>query len=828
MTHVEEYADAYHKLPRATGDLSLSLLRAYADYNRGLTPETKGRAQLILPGVTNGRGLSRDGGDVLERTAVVLDLDHVGDASPHAALRSSGLHAYVHETVSSKYGDHSWRVILPLSRPIRSGDPSWGATVDYAAAMLGIPSDHTQGDWKRGFFAPSGARSDPAEIPGVDLDPQPGEGYTFESPRGAKTHPEDLPGWTGAFNAVFSLTDLVGLYPEVGAKFERCANGLKHVDSTQSRPGITPIPDSGGLWYDHASSSPTCGLTFTAFDFAAECIYGLQSDDCQDPELVGGRWAARPDELPSRRAMSKRVSKMKAVREAKDRRDRDEADRLAKAAGLAAERIESVVSAPDGGSLASVEDVAAMIDPLKVKGIARLSDPRVVAVLRKHDPYLRSLGNNILMNQLVWTDPSMLCGGRELTVIERDDIRRFGGVLFSNDDHPAFIASRYGELYLGVIPPVSQVRDLLSTFRTSGDIPVVDPIREFYDSLPNWSPDGEDYIGRVCECLDPATPEWNRLALSTALVSGCARAKDHGCKAGGTLYLVGGGHREGQGWGKSVFARMLGVNWASKLGVVDGNQNRLLNPLRTALVSEAAEGVKFQNLKFDSRAKAEKDFLDTPVFEKDVKHKEAVDRIYLPGIYVVTTNETFPLDDDTEHRRALPVRMRKPFPLSEKDDPNPWLEDPDFYVGLWSQAKYMYEHGFPKEILRNTPEDAVARAATEGFSEQNMLWGTMVSCAVQWIRAHHGYTERQEITMDEFLRLYRIRESAGAPKAGAQRLQSSVRGVLESFGFEYKRVQTDGSRVWKFVRAPGDRTTPPGVSIREIEPSAADLEELFS
>ena len=224
-----------------------------------------------VPGVFVGtlKGPRATAENVIEHTAVVLDLDQNVPSDVPERLRNLGWDSIVHTTASHTQERPRLRVIIAVDRPVHPG--AYPTVTKWAAEKLDVIVDPSALAGCHRFFLPHVIPGSDQELFGVDVhringDPIKVDGILNSTPMfdqspadsdAPKSHtrrdPLQLPGAAGAFNRTYTLEEAV---EEFRLPYRPCGNGFIHVDSTQTQPGLTPVNEARTLWFDHAGTCP--------------------------------------------------------------------------------------------------------------------------------------------------------------------------------------------------------------------------------------------------------------------------------------------------------------------------------------------------------------------------------------------------------------------------------------------------------------------------------------------------------------------------------------------------------------------------------------------
>lgn len=219
--------------------------------------------------------------------------------------------------------------------------------------------------------------------------------------------------------------------------------------------------------------------------------------------------------------------------------------------------------------------------------------------------------------------------------------------------------------------------------------PDFDPLRDYFDSLPQWNEDIGDVIGDYCDLLPTNDPQITAEFLRTWLVATYLQAYKGGKINELFLVLVG-----KQGTGKTTWLRKLvpiGLNTYTYEGALRESKDtiQVLSGSWLAIDDELV-GLSRKETEFIKQLISRSNFQYRPPYgHLDVSVERRVS-------FAGSTNEETFLFDGTGNRRFLPVGV-----LSKGDIPAML----DFNADrLWSQVKHLAETGSVKPLLSHEQE----------------------------------------------------------------------------------------------------------------------------
>lgn len=653
-----------------------------------------------VPGVFVGtlKGPRATAENVVEHTALVLDLDRDVPSDVPERLRRQGWDSVVHATASHTAGRPRLRVIIAIDRPVNPG--AYPTLVKWAGEKLGVAVDPSAMAGCHRFFLPHVVPGSDAELFGVEayrvngspikvdavLNSSPMFDQSQVNRRDVRSHtrrdPLELPGAAGAFNRTYSLEEAV---EEFHLPYRPCGKGFIHVDSTQTQPGLTPVNEERTLWFDHAGTSPTHGQTMSVFDIVAEWRHGLQTGSAQDDE------DRPPAERRSRALMGVDAAQIPAV-----------AREMATAAFDAGPK-------PDGPL--TIEACEAALSPRNPKtGKRALTDARDRQTLVDLDPMLASRAISAMGRRTGWRIKPEWASGSELF---EQEARRLG--LYPDQDEDEAAVQQYlGKHYGGDVPSGATVRELLS-LSASQPGREIDPLTAYLDRL-EW--DGVPRLSGGSPTIDEVLPgvdrndegerRWASRAVMRACVAAVARAYRPGWQVDSSLVLVG-----PQGTRKTSWVRWLAGPWAAPLPDILGGDADLFDPCHKAWIVEADEG--FAVTRSGSRyGDALKRFLTARSDTWRPKYGRTSRTMARRFVVWGTTNHEDFLANEEGNRRYWPVKITETIPAS--------FLTPERRDQIWAEAVVLFHRGV-STWLDDADEQVMQQARAERATEEDPLVG---------------------------------------------------------------------------------------------------------
>ena len=669
----------------------------------------------VVPGVFVGtlRGQRATKFSVLAHTALVLDLD---TAVPHdvpGRVSALGWEAVTYTTASHTEEAPRLRVVALISRPVTPDE--YKRLFRWAGTALGVELDPSAAAAAHRFFLPHIAPGSEAELLGIqswrshgspiDVDPIVAEGPNGPadqadgplelSPRAPayRRDPLTLPGVAGAFNRAYTLGEAIEAFD---LPYRPLGHGFIHVDSTQNRPGLTPINEERTLWFDHAGSSPTHGQTMSVFDIVAEWKYGLQSEGTSDVA----------DQPPAKRAS-------RALFGA------DAAQLPAVVAELASDAFPGLPEGTDGADqgpaqtsarLASIEACEAALSPRNAKtGRRNLNDAADRKVLVELDPLLSSRAISAMGRRPGWRVRPPWASRSELFEQERARL----GLYPDTDEDEAAVQQYLGATYCGDVPTMAAVREILSL---AASLPgrEVDPLTGYLGGL-KW--DGVKRLSGGPDALDEVLPgvpwddkperAWASRAVMRACVAAVARAFNPGYQVDSSLVLVG-----PQGTRKTSWVRWLAGPWSAALPDILGGDADLFDPCHKAWIVEADEG--FAVTRSGSRyGDALKRFLTARSDTWRPKYGRTSRTMARRFVVWGTTNHEDFLANEEGNRRYWPVRITRTIPTELLTD---YRRDQ-----IWAEAVCLYRSGEKTWMSEVEEQRMQAERASQATEEDPLL-----------------------------------------------------------------------------------------------------------
>ena len=636
--------------------------------------------------------------NVVEHTAVVLDLDQDVPHDVPERLRRQGWDSVVHTTASHTAERPRLRVIIAIDRPVHPG--AYPTLVKWAAEKLGVIVDPSAMAGCHRFFLPHIIPGSNAELFGVEVHRINGDPIEVDSVLNSapmfnqgpadsnspkhrtRRDPLQLPGAAGAFNRTYSMEEAI---EEFQLPYRPCGNGFIHIDSTQTQPGLTPVNEDRTLWFDHAGTSPTHGQTMSVFDLVAEWRHGLQTGSAQDDQ------DKPPAERRSRALMGVDAAQIPAV-----------------AKEMAAATFDAGPQ-PDGPL--TIEACEAALSPRNPKtGKRALTDAKDRQTLVDMDPMLASRAISAMGRRPGWRVKPDWASESELF---EQEARRLG--LYPDQDEDEAAVQQYlGKHYGGDVPSISTVRELLS-LSASQPGREIDPLTSYLDRL-EW--DGVPRLSGGAATLQEVLPgvdrddederRWASRAVMRACVAAVARAYRPGWQVDSSLVLVG-----PQGTRKTSWVRWLAGPWAAPLPDILGGDADLFDPCHKAWIVEADEG--FAVTRSGSRyGDALKRFLTARSDTWRPKYGRTSRTMGRRFVVWGTTNHEDFLANEEGNRRYWPVRIVETIPTT--------FLTPERRDQIWAEAVVLFKRG-ESTWLSDEEEQVMQAARAERATEEDPLVG---------------------------------------------------------------------------------------------------------
>lgn len=661
-----------------------------------------------VPGVFVGtlKGPRATAANVIEHSAVVLDLDQDVPHDVPDRVRRQGWDSVVHTTASHTAENPRLRVIIAISRPVNPG--AYPTLVKWSAEKLGVDVDPSAMAGCHRFFLPHVIPGSDAELLGAEAYRIKGDPIKVDevlnsfpmfdqttpaepaAPRSdTRRDPLQLPGAAGAFNRTYSMGDAI---EEFQLPYRPCGNGFIHIDSTQTQPGLTPVNDDRTLWFDHAGTSPTHGQTMSVFDLVAEWRHGLQTGIAQDDQ------GKPPAERRSRVLMGVDAAQIPAVAREMAAATFDEGPR------------------PDGPL--TIEACEAALSPRNPKtGKRVLTSAKDRQTLVDLDPMLATRAISAMGRRPGWRVRPEWASESELF---EQEAQRLGLYPDQDEDEPS-VQQYLGKHYGGDVPSISTVRELLS-LSASQPGREIDPLTAYLDRL-EW--DGVPRLSGGAAALHEVLPgvdhddeeelRWASRAVMRACVAAVARAYRPGWQVDSSLVLVG-----PQGTRKTSWVRWLAGPWSAALPDILGGDADLFDPCHKAWIVEADEG--FAVTRSGSRyGDALKRFLTARSDTWRPKYGRTSRTTSRRFVVWGTTNHEDFLANEEGNRRYWPVRITETIPTSfmttERRDQ------------IWAEAVVLFKRG-ESSWLSDEEEQVMQSARAERATEEDPLVGPVYRYAM--------------------------------------------------------------------------------------------------
>ena len=228
------------------------------------------------------------------------------------------------------------------------------------------------------------------------------------------------------------------------------------------------------------------------------------------------------------------------------------------------------------------------------------------------------------------------------------------------------------------------------------------PIKEYFDSLPEW--DGEERVDRLLiDYLGAEDTPYTRAVTRKTLIAAVARIYQPGIKFDYMLVLAG-----PQGIGKStLFARLGGKYFSDALAISDMRDKTGPEKLQGFWIMEISEMNGIKKVEVETV----KSFASRQDDKYRVPYGTVVESHPRQCIIVGTTNTTTGfLRDITGNRRFWPVAVSGVSPL------HPWDMKPELVGQVWAEALSLYKKG---ETLILTGDEAKMATQVQQYAMES-------------------------------------------------------------------------------------------------------------
>lgn len=625
------------------------------------------------------KGGRRRNGHVAWRHLITLDVDH-------ADTGFWGLLTLLFDYTCVLYSTHShspenprYRLIIPLSRPIKS--EQYEPISRMIADLIDIEAfDHTTYQPHRLMYWPSTAKDaeyvfqyqngkavDPDEI--LEKYKLKGKNWQdpFHWPRHSKEKqkrqsdmdkagdPLEKPGIIGAFNRVYSIHEAIDTF--IDDKYTQVEENRYTYTDGSTYGGLVVYGD-GTFAYSHHESDP-CGLQLVnAFDMVRLHMFSDEDLDAKPGTPI--------NRLPSYKLMTELAND-----------DKDVSIEMSK------HKLE------EAGQDFDIDDNMEWLAKLKknAKGNLVQSIENGVIILQ-NDKYLKGrLGINqfsgmpSIIDDLPWRKR------------QRNDHEN----IWSDSDQAYLLEylESYGLTSVGKITPALEIVFEENKFH---------PVRDYLTNL-EW--DGKERLERLfIDYLGAEDTRYTRAVTRKALTACVARVFEPGCKVDNLIVLIG-----SQGIGKSTILDKLGKQWFSdSLDSMKGKD--AYGQLRGSWIIELGE--------LTATRKSDVETIKHFISKRRDDYRRPYDKyessIPRQCVFFGTTNDFDFLNDPTGNRRFWPVETEAS--ISTK---NVWNDLDDELNQIWAEAVHLYKEG--AKLWLEPELRAKAIEVQEKYTQENPLAG---------------------------------------------------------------------------------------------------------
>lgn len=605
---------------------------------------------------------------LISREVLTLDVDHRGNGIP-ARVKEMGVRSLVHTTFSSAPDDLRYRILLPLSCPVKAGE--YEMLAETVALHLGIESfDRTsfrpaQFMWKPACANPEWYDFQVTTGPDLDVEEwmaryNPAEVASSRTTgRVKKRDPTTLEGFIGVFNRRYDdLDELIERFelPYVKEGEDR----YRYAEAT-SVAGMGPIVGAPGLYFSHHASDPAGGKALSAYDLVRVHKFG--------DEDYGARSGTPVHNLPSSKAMNAFIE-----------------------------------SNPDLRILSNQEvlkDFAMDIDPTATEKAEATSWVLQLQLKPRGTGFENSVAN---LRLIFANDPALKIAFNEMSntihavgLFPWDDVDPHARPGHQLQEHDRAHIKHHVEEKYGIKMSDQQVAEYILT---SARNRMFNPVRDWITSL-RW--DGKK---RLEHCLPGVLDSpFSRLAARVCVVGAVARIMDPGCHMDNSLILYG-----KEGVGKSRWMRHMAVNpeWYGELGDVHNKDTLMVLVQKWILVSDEVDAMGragFDTLK-SFLTKTHDNFRLPYARESGMYPRHC-------AIWGTTNDKEF-LKEQEGNRR---------FFIVECINSDERVLDEEWVAQVWAEALHVYRvHGEKAYVLSDTEAD-MARKSRSNFTQDDPLSG---------------------------------------------------------------------------------------------------------
>lgn len=595
------------------------------------------------------------------RQIVTLDVDYGGlDAwDAFTLLDAAGVMYTTHKHTPEV---PRFRIVFPLDRKVSPDE--YEAVARVVASWLGIDNfDDTTYQPHRLMYYPSTAKDgeylfDFVDAPFIVADEVLAELPDWKDPttwpvssrvkeavrdqRADKVEdPLEKEGLIGAFCRAFPMYDaLAEFLSDVYTPCEEMGHDRYTFVSGSTSGGLVVYDNK--LAYSHHATDVAGGKLCNAFDLVRLHKFG-DLDEKAKPET-------EPAKLPSCKAMSEFVSKLKEVKREIIRERRSEANDYDELEGNARAAAEN-------------ED---WVDELTMIGKTNLVE------------------NTIENAYLIINNDSNLKERLQLDLhANRDEVvKPFTWDKYTMSYPRALDDSDINQIlqYIEKAYGITQEKKIITAMKNTAYNHGYHPVRDYLDALPKW--DGVERLDALLvELFKAQDSEYVRAVTRKTFCAAIARIYRPGIKFDYMLTLIGEG-----GNGKSTFLSRMGGQWFSDNVKITSDKKENLSIMRGKWILEIAEMRGF--------GKVEAEFSKQFISRQKDEYRRPYDRLDTDFprqcIFVGTHNKSDFLHDETGNRRFWPVQTHS----GREDGRKVWNFLTTEVVGqIWAEAKHRWDEG---------------------------------------------------------------------------------------------------------------------------------------
>lgn len=720
----DQFIERLHK-PTNTGET----FKQYMKYDAALQDRVKDVGYYVFGHYAGG---IRKKGNLEYRDAVTLDIDHADeDWSFDLPLAFGDLYFVVHSTHKHSPDSPRLRQIFPLTRPVDAAE--YEAIARKLAARYDIDSyDKTTFQFSRVMHWPSHADD------GEYLCEEHGKKWVnpqdildeYDDWRDMTQWPkhEDLPdlrpteekapdprnkhGWVGAFCRTYPISIAIETFLGNAYRWDSDTR-LTYTDGSTANGAV--IYDDDLFLYSHHESDPAGGALVNAFDLVRLHLFGAMDQNSREGTPV--------HRLPSYSAMTQWIDD--ALPDVKSELIRDTANRdTSEFQDLSDDEYVSVVTADMPPE--PIADLLGDEDDETRVPLARL-DYNVPAgwetsLHTDQHGYLKKVLANVVRILMYDKDWGMCVRYNEFAcahVVTRDlpqhlirgEIQEVNGDTFTDRDATQF------KLHLEKtydMPGISKemIWDAVEVVGTKFKF---HPVRAYLEKLPDW--DGTPRLDTLLiDYLGSNDTEYVRAVTRKTLCAAVTRIEQPGCKWDQLLVLEG-----VQGIRKSTFLRSLAKNdswFCEGIGRELGGEKAVEN-MQSKWIIELPEGEGIID-EVNPRGKSHvtKGFLSKQTDRMRPKYGRVAIDYPRQSVFIMTTNESSYLVDETGNRRFWPVKC----PAKSVD----LIKLRENLDQIWAEARYRVRQGeplwLPDRLAKEAEKEQKARELDDGLVGRIELW----------------------------------------------------------------------------------------------------------